>query len=76
MRIEVLAYERCLEAKCFGFTDVLPLANRAALDRAPSDKPSFKVNLVGCRAIGEHNPRDAIRPLSGGAGTLMSRTAA
>jgi transcriptional regulator GlxA family with amidase domain len=47
-KISVLAYDGCLAAELFGFSDVLLVANRIAARLAASPEPVFAVSIVGC----------------------------
>jgi transcriptional regulator GlxA family with amidase domain len=46
MKITALAYDGCLGAELFGFTDLLRLANRVAIHRDANRPPPFEVSIA------------------------------
>lgn len=49
MRVAILAYDGCMGAEILGISDVLLIANRLSLARAPLEAPPFTVSIVGTR---------------------------
>ncbi|PXV58971.1 Transcriptional regulator GlxA family, contains an amidase domain and an AraC-type DNA-binding HTH domain [Dyella jiangningensis] len=50
MRVAILAYDGCMGAEVLGLSDVLLVANRISLLRAPEAPVPFAVSIIGTRA--------------------------